>query len=790
MADSAGDPVVGATLAGYRIERRLGRGGMSVVYLAEDLALGRKVALKVLAPELSDHPRFRERFRLESRLAASIDHPNVIPLYEAGEAEGQLYIAMRLVDGTDLRRLIDEEGALEPTRAVDLIARVADGLHAAHERGLVHRDVKPSNVLLAGPGEQEHVYLADFGLTKTAESEEEAREAAQLSGTTDYLAPELIIEGAVGTAADVYALGCVLYEALTGQVPYPRSSELETLVAHVDEPTPKPSAVRAELSNSLDAVVGQAMAKDPGERYGSAAELAAAARATLPSAGRSRRLALLLAAVAAILAGAALATVLLTRDGDTGSTALPTTDLASGAVQRVDPETGKLDATIHIQGEPLDLAVSSGAVWLADSDRWLIHRIDPKTNEAEASGPGVHPILGLGSLATASNSLWLAAYGGDGEGLVIPLTSDSAKAQASPVDLRALALQSADPPPPVHAVAQLVPQARTPSIGTFTGWVLDAAEGSLRELRAGNPPILSSPLDLGAEPLVAAADGGNLWVGQEGALVKVVGDKVVQRTPLPGRPVALAIGTDGVWVATNEGALLRRERDGTVSRILQTKGRPVDLELADGAVWLLHVDGTLAKIDPATEQTVTTERVGANAVALAVGEGSVWVAVRGGRQLQRSALPAILVPTDRFSINVPDSDCALNTLEIDCRIGLGFAMMTRGGVRASYHGAWREDRKRGREGVCQGKTFRGRLTASSDVRRDAGAGLVWIERWGTLALRWKRMVVIAEELPGGVAGGPVCGEGSGTWIAIAGPLKGERGEFRFPGSVSESFALR
>ena len=197
MADSTGDPVVGATLAGYRIERRLGRGGMSVVYLAEDLALGRNVALKVLAPELSDDAGFQSASG-SSRGSASIDHPNVIPIYEAGEAEGQLYIAMRYVEGDDLRRLIDEDGALDPARAVELVARAADGLEAAHDRGLVHRDVKPSNVLIASPGEHEHVYLADFGLTKTAESEEEAKEVAQLSGTTNYVAPELITGGPWG----------------------------------------------------------------------------------------------------------------------------------------------------------------------------------------------------------------------------------------------------------------------------------------------------------------------------------------------------------------------------------------------------------------------------------------------------------------------------------------------------------------------------------------------------------------------------------------------------------------
>ena len=182
MADQAGRTVGGATLAGYRIERRLGRGGMSVVYLAEDLALGREVALKILARELSEDARFRERLRLESCLAASIDHPNVIRIYEAGEANAELYIAMRYVEGSDLRRLIDEGPGLERARAVELVARVADGLEAAHVRGLVHRDVKPSNVLIASPGEHEHVYLADFGLTKTAETEAEAREVASSRG--------------------------------------------------------------------------------------------------------------------------------------------------------------------------------------------------------------------------------------------------------------------------------------------------------------------------------------------------------------------------------------------------------------------------------------------------------------------------------------------------------------------------------------------------------------------------------------------------------------------------------
>lgn len=183
------DPRIGSELAGYRIERLLGRGGMSVVYLAEDRRLERKVALKLLAPELSEDERFRERFLRESKLAASLDHPNVIPIFEAGEAEGVLFIAMRFVEGTDLKRLLASEGRLEPARVVGILERVADALDAAHRGNLVHRDVKSGNVLIS---EDDHVYLSDFGLTKQAGSESGVTETGQFVGTADYVAPEQI----------------------------------------------------------------------------------------------------------------------------------------------------------------------------------------------------------------------------------------------------------------------------------------------------------------------------------------------------------------------------------------------------------------------------------------------------------------------------------------------------------------------------------------------------------------------------------------------------------------------
>ena len=315
------DPRIGTTIAGYRIERLLGRGGMSTVYLAEDLALGRKVALKLLSAQLSGDEAFRERFRLESRLAASIDHPHVIPIYEATHADdGTLFIAMRYVEGADLRQILKVDGALETPRAIDLLAQTARGLDAAHTRGLVHRDVKPSNVLVArSEGDAEHVYLADFGLTKTSTSADTARESITLSGSSDYVSPEQIEGTKADGVSDVYALGCVAYECLTGEVPFPRQREIEVLFAHIEEDPPRASVVNDELPSALDTVIAKAMAKEPAGRYRSGTELVDAIRAATaaPASRLGRRaVALVLGLLAIVVAAAVIPTVLLTGRDD------------------------------------------------------------------------------------------------------------------------------------------------------------------------------------------------------------------------------------------------------------------------------------------------------------------------------------------------------------------------------------------------------------------------------------------------------------------------------------------
>jgi hypothetical protein len=270
----------GFELAGYRIESVIGRGGMAVVYRAEDTRLGRKVALKVLTPVLAHNEQFQQRFIRESRLAASLDHPNIVPIYEAGEADGQLFIAMRYVAGSDLKVLLSQQGGLPLARMLRIFVQIGDALDAAHELGLVHRDVKPGNILVAssqehsGHGYSDHVYLTDFGLTKRTTSLSGALTGTgHFLGTVDYVSPEQIQGAPVGPSTDIYALGCVLYECLTGQLPFHRDDDAALLWAHLVEAPPPVSGVRPDLPAAVDDVVARAMAKAPEDRYASCHEL-------------------------------------------------------------------------------------------------------------------------------------------------------------------------------------------------------------------------------------------------------------------------------------------------------------------------------------------------------------------------------------------------------------------------------------------------------------------------------------------------------------------------------------
>jgi serine/threonine protein kinase len=247
------DPLVGRTVAGYRLVELIGRGGMGVVYRAEQLSLGRDVAFKLLREDLAHDEAFRTRFLRESRLGGQVPHPNMVPIYDAGEADGLLYIAMQHVDGVDLRRLVARDGRLAPARSLAILAPVARALDAAHARGLVHRDVKPANILVVehGDGGGADAYLSDFGLLKRISSQTGLTQAGKLVGTMAYVAPEQIQGQPVSGAADQYALACVLFECLTGSMPFPREEEAAVLWAHLSSPPPSLADRRPDLPAGL-----------------------------------------------------------------------------------------------------------------------------------------------------------------------------------------------------------------------------------------------------------------------------------------------------------------------------------------------------------------------------------------------------------------------------------------------------------------------------------------------------------------------------------------------------------
>jgi tRNA A-37 threonylcarbamoyl transferase component Bud32 len=321
-------------LAGFRLESLIGEGAMGAVYLAEDTKRGGRVAVKVLVPQLAQDDRFRRRFLRESQLAASLDHPHIVPIVTAGEEDGVLYLAMQYIEGSDLRELLRREGSLEPERALHLVAQVAEALDAAHAAGLVHRDVKPGNVLLAQGPEREHTYVCDFGLARHVSTARSLTSDRGLIGTIDYIPPEQIEGGTIDGRADVYSLGCVLFECLAGAPPFDRESELSVVFAHLNEPPPPLSELRPELPGAFDAVFATALAKSPDDRYSTCHELVEAARAALQGKTfvrrKHRRRRLLLAAVAVLAAaGAAIGGVLATGgESDVGLPSITQTAIA------------------------------------------------------------------------------------------------------------------------------------------------------------------------------------------------------------------------------------------------------------------------------------------------------------------------------------------------------------------------------------------------------------------------------------------------------------------------------
>jgi hypothetical protein len=370
---------IGSDFLGYRIEELIGRGGMGVVYRAYDLRLKRPVALKLVSPALAQDERFRVRFARESELVMSLEHPNVIPIYDAGDVDRHVYLAMRLVDGGDLGTLLRTEGALEPARAMAICTQIAAALDAAHARGLVHRDVKPSNVLL---DRSEHVYLADFGLTRILDDERAAPDEDRFVGTPAYLAPEQLEGGPLDGRADVYSLGCVSFECLTGEPVFVRGSRLAVAWAHLEEEPPRPSSRRAGLPEAIDGVTGRALAKESEQRFATCGELVAAADQALGlgKSGVPRR------RTAPLLAGAVCLAIALTvgliKTLGQGHQRKPTAPLFAYAdsLARIDPITNKVSAVTPVGTDPVVSAAGGNAVWVYSKEAGQIRQVDAATS--------------------------------------------------------------------------------------------------------------------------------------------------------------------------------------------------------------------------------------------------------------------------------------------------------------------------------------------------------------------------------------------------------------------------
>ena len=282
ITDTTADAHIGRVVAGYRIEERIGRGGMGVVYRAEHLNLRRRAAIKIIAPDLAEASGFRERFNREARIAAALQHSNIVTVYDAGEEEGLLYLAMQYIDGSDLSAVLRAQGRLRPYRALDVCRQVAAALDAAHGQGLIHRDVKPANVLIEG----RTAFLTDFGLTKRVEgTRTQLTQAGDVVGTIHYVAPEQIEGGRVDARSDIYSLGCLVYHCLSGELPFARDTDVAVIYAHLSEEPPRLTSVRPDLPGGLDAVIAKALEKSPARRFQTCADMLSAARAVIDAAG-------------------------------------------------------------------------------------------------------------------------------------------------------------------------------------------------------------------------------------------------------------------------------------------------------------------------------------------------------------------------------------------------------------------------------------------------------------------------------------------------------------------------
>ncbi|HEX5619678.1 MAG TPA: protein kinase [Solirubrobacteraceae bacterium] len=629
----------GTIFAGYRVDALAGRGGMGVVYRATEIALERTVAVKVMAPWLAEDDVARRRFLREARLAASLEHPNVIPIHAAGEHEGLAYLVMRYVDGSDLRGLIRSEGALAPARATRIVAEVAAALDAAHAVGLVHRDVKPANVLLDA---DEHVYLADFGLTRGewSTSGPQPTESGVFVGTSDYVAPEQIRGVSVDARADVYSLGAVLFHVLTGETPFAGRNHEAVLWAHLTEPPPAPSKRHAGIPRALDVVVARAMAKRPPDRYPSAGDLGRAAvaaaagrRSTVPERAigtgaaaltdsaltvstrlpRRRRLVWAGVGAAALIAAAGFALQLR----DDASRPPPARSAAPEATPTPSAPRVRL---IGVGGRAISVAAAGDHVWaLAGTKKTQLVRIAPASGRTR---PVAEWSRGGQELVVAGDDLY-AVFSGVSR--VLRLDAATGR-QRSASDV----------------FAGLT---RRMAVGLGAVWVTERSTDATQpdHLLRLDPVTLRTvwraPMANGARDVTTG--GGRLWVAsrdlQQVVRVDPSNGAVMGDLGVGNVPSEIAYGRGAVWSASDDGTVSRTPLSTRTKMEISVPGEPAGIAIRGRSVFVSALaTNRLYRID-ARKNRVAGKPVSVcvNPALLDTTATTVWVACPGDRRVAR-----------------------------------------------------------------------------------------------------------------------------------------------------------
>ncbi len=588
--------VPGSTVAGCRLEAVAGRGGMGVVFRATQLALQRPVALKAIAPKLAADKDYRDRFQRESHLAASIDHPNVIPVYEAGELDGTLYLIMRWVEGTDLRTLLTTSGRVSPGRAIRLLRPVASALAAAHRRGLVHRDIKPANVMIARSDEEneDHIYLTDFGIARRTDGESLTR-TGMFVGTVDYTAPERLEGGKGDARSDIYSFGCVLFEALTGHVPFDKPTAVSKIFAHVNDPIPSARDEVDGVPEHLDAIIAEAMAKHPEDRFGSAGELTVALGQALQELESAERVA---------------------------------------AAPKPRPEVTKVRVPVAVTKPAV--AVTKPAAAVTKPTAAVTEPPAPSQPQATRldDGPRAAPrrrrfpilwvapialLVGAGVLIAALTGA--RSHPGNTGATSTPSAAALIKIQGNGLtEGRAIGLAS--PPGSI-------------SVGQKNVWI---SLPERRELVRFNP-ITGGQRSFAAagSPTAIAAGFRALWVAETDSrsLAQFNGDSGAQVAvaTLPGSPTAIALdhNDSSAWVADSSGAISHVALGGAViGTRAHTDPAATSIGWGEGWLWAANgADNGLVRVSLGTSGSSTAYSAGSRPVAVALDQG-VWTANANG----------------------------------------------------------------------------------------------------------------------------------------------------------------